>query len=67
MNIAFSECICVALVVQHAKRMWPLHFSTLSHKRHNFRKNVIEHKICVLIFAITLFWNISHFKKNSVR
>ena len=26
------------------------YFSTLSHKRHDFRKNVIEHKKCVLIF-----------------
>ena len=26
-------------------------FSKLSHKRHNFRKNIIEHKICVLIFS----------------
>ena len=29
-------------------------FSTLSHKRHDFRKNVIEHKISILIFFITL-------------
>ena len=26
------------------------YFSTLSHKRHSFRKNVIGHKTCVLIF-----------------
>jgi hypothetical protein len=26
-------------------------FSTLSHKRHDFRKNVTEHKMCVLIFV----------------
>jgi len=26
-------------------------FSTLSPKRHDFRKKVIEHKMCVLIFC----------------
>jgi hypothetical protein len=29
-------------------------FSTLSHKRHDFRKSVIEHKTCVLIFSTIL-------------
>jgi hypothetical protein len=29
------------------------YFSTLSHKRHDFHKNVIEHKMCVLIFSTT--------------
>jgi len=27
------------------------YFSTLSHKRHDFRKILIEHKMCVLIFS----------------
>ena len=59
-------CACaylhVALLIQHATRMlniltsfvapWsPPHFSTLSHKRCDFRKKVIEHKTCVLIFS----------------
>ena len=30
------------------------YFSTLSHKRHDFRKQVIEYKICALIFSATL-------------
>ena len=34
--------------------------SILSHKRHSFRKNVIQRKMCVLIFSTTSAWNISH-------
>ena len=29
-------------------------FSMLSHKLHDSRKNVMEHKMCVLIFSIIL-------------
>jgi hypothetical protein len=64
----------VAVVIQHAKRMRRiilssvaclalLYFSTLSHKRYDFRKNVIEHKVCVLIFRTNFVWNISQSKK----
>jgi hypothetical protein len=35
--------------------LWPTRlyniFSTLSHKRHDFRKKAIEYKMCVLIFS----------------
>ena len=31
----------------------PPYFSALSHKRYDFRKNVTEHKMCVLIFSTT--------------
>jgi len=43
------------------------YFSTLSHKRPNFRKKYIEHKIRVLIFCTTFVWNASHSKRSSTR
>jgi hypothetical protein len=55
-------CKSVVLVMQHAKRMRRIilssmaclalsYFSTLSLKRHDFRKKIIEHKICASIFC----------------
>jgi hypothetical protein len=48
-SITYCECVSVALVIQHAKRMRRIilspvarlavpYFSTLSHKRHVFRE-----------------------------
>jgi hypothetical protein len=65
MTITYFECVSVAFVIQHTKRMrriilssvacLPLHYlSTLSHKRHRVRENVIKHKMCVFIFSTTL-------------
>ena len=42
-------------------------FSTLSHKRHDFRRNFTKNKICVFIFSTTFVRKISHSKKNSAR
>ena len=66
----------VVFLIQHATRMRHIvtsfvaslaapHFSTLSHKRHDFRKKVIEHRMCVFIFSTTFIWNVSHSKNNS--
>jgi hypothetical protein len=45
------------------------YFSTLSHKRQDFqkkkKKEVIEHKMCILIFSTSFIWIISYSKKNS--
>ena len=65
----------LAVVTQHAVRMRCVvlssvtrqavpYFPTLSHKRHDFREKVTEHKMCVLIFCTTFVWNISHSKKK---
>jgi len=32
-----------------------------------FEKNIIEQKMCCLIFSTTFVWNISHYKKNSAK
>ena len=58
-----SKCLFVALGIHHAMRirhivMWPLPlyniFPYLPHKRHNFRKQVTQQEMCVLIFSKTL-------------
>ena len=62
--ITYSECVSVALGIQHEKRtarfvlssvasMAVQYFSTLSHKRHDFREKAAEHKIYIFIFSTT--------------
>jgi hypothetical protein len=60
-SITYCECVFEALVIQQAMRMRRImssvacpalpNFSSLSHKRRDFRKKVIKHKTCVLIFS----------------
>ena len=63
-SVTCSECVSVALVIQHAKRMHHNisssvaclavpYFPTLSHKRHDLREKVIGYKMCVLIVSTT--------------
>jgi hypothetical protein len=94
MSIPYSECVFVALDIQHAMSMtttrvciWTLsypacnahapychlcpalqYFSTLSHKRYDFRKKkVIVNKMCVSSFSTGFVWKIFHAKKNWAR
>ena len=74
------QYVCIfALVICHANRIYSMPFyivvcglfssaifSTLSHKRHDFRKTFIEHTMCS-DFLYNFVWNISHSKKNSPR
>jgi len=63
-KLLHSEWVSVALVVHHAMRLRHImlpsvaclvlpYSSTLSHKQHDFREKVTEHKMCVLIFSTT--------------
>jgi hypothetical protein len=55
--------VSLTLDIQHAKRMRLIlssvvclflsYFSTLSHKRHEFREKVVDHKVRVLSFSTT--------------
>jgi len=62
-----------ALGIQHAMHMCHMvcptlqYFSTLTQKRHDFRKKITEHKMCFLFFSTTFIWNIFHSKKNWAR
>ena len=73
-TITYSECEFLALVMRYAKGMCHVisspvvspaiqHVSTLSHKRHNFRRKITEEKMCFI--STTFAWNISNSTKNS--
>ena len=64
-SIVYSECVFVAVVCQHIKRMRRLtlsfvaclaiaYFSTLFHKRHDFREKRLSNIKCVYLFSLQL-------------
>jgi len=71
--VTYCDCEFVALGIEHAMCMRHIvicglpcctHFSTLRHKRHDLKKKVTEHEMCVSIFSTTFACNIFHSKKN---
>jgi hypothetical protein len=76
-NITYSQCVSVALIIKHAKLLGLIvlssvtcptlkHFPTLHNYRKEFRGGggVTEHAMCVFIFSKTFVSNISHSQKN---
>jgi hypothetical protein len=73
-NVTYSECVYLALIIQYAVLMGRITLSslacladlyccTLSHKRYNFREKVIESKICVFNLSLTFVRNVSRSEK----
>jgi hypothetical protein len=64
-SITYFECVFVALVIQHAKRMRrivicglsssTIFFNVISDTAPFSKKRVIEHEMCVLIYLQILF------------
>jgi hypothetical protein len=61
-KVSSMQCACTILSFVACPALHT--FSTLSHKQHDFPKNVTEYKMCVLIFCATFISNVSHSKKN---
>jgi hypothetical protein len=55
---------CACAIVSSVASSALQYYSTLSDKRHDFRKkkNIVEHKMCVLISFKTFVWNVPHSK-----
>jgi hypothetical protein len=74
MNIKYCECVCSFsytackahvpyFIVVCGLSVVP-YFSTLTHKRYDFRKEVAEHKVYILISFTTFVRHISYSKKK---
>ena len=69
-NYVFRVCVCsrryLAWNAQLSAVACPalLYFSTLLHKRHDFRRKFYWTKMCVLIFCTNFIWNVFHSKNN---
>jgi hypothetical protein len=48
---------CACTIMSSVACLALQYFYTLSHKRHDFRNKVIEHKMCILIFSTTFVCN----------
>jgi hypothetical protein len=73
-QLSITQAVCIFV----ANKQWAYavlstvacpaqHFPALPHKRHDFRKTVIEHNMCVSIFYTIFVCNIFHSKKNWAR
>jgi hypothetical protein len=71
-------CVSVAGAIQPVKHMRRIalssvaslvlpHFSTVSHKRHDFREKVTEHNVPVLTFSTNIVCDICCYKTHSAR
>jgi len=55
---------CASAILSPVDCQAPQYFSTLSHKRNDFREKKILHIKGVLIFSTNFVWSISHNEKN---
>jgi len=65
--VCVCVCVCECVILSSVACPARLYFSKLFHKRKDFRKKVIDYKMCVYIFSTTFVWNISHSNKSSAR
>ena len=66
-RLTFAACKSACSILSSVASPAVQNFSRLSHKRHDIRKTIFEHKMCVLIFSTTSVRKISHPKNNSAR
>jgi hypothetical protein len=58
-SLSYPACEAHALIaLSFVASATPPCSSTLPHKWHDFRKNIVVHKMCALIYSSTLLWRI---------